>query len=445
MKIAARLSWRESWQVYYDRRIVAIFALGVASGLPLLLTLSTLSVWLREEGVSRTAIGLFALASIPYSLKFLWAPLMDHVPLGVFSRLLGRRRSWILLTQFGVIAAMLLLGFSDPRLDPGKTALFALLLAFCSASQDIVIDAFRVEVLDKPQFGAGAATIVFGYRIGMYVGGAGALFVADAYGWATAYGAMAATMMVGVLAALLSREPKAPTQENTSLVARRLKWGRDWIRKYAETLETAVIRPFADFMTRPGWIMVLVFIVFYKFGDSLAGVMANVFYVDLGFSKSEIATVSKTFGLAMTLLGAALGGVVVARYSFMWALAICGVLQMLSNLMFAVQALVGHDIWMLATTIAVENITGAMGTTAFVAYLSALCSLRYTATQYALVSSFMSVARTTLASSGGYLADTFDYFWFFVISTVAALPGLILLYWLMRTGQTGEAEDGQQN
>ncbi len=308
--------WRQALAVYWDRRILAIFALGFASGLPLLLTFSTLSVWLREEGVSRTAIGIFALVGIPYTLKFLWAPLADHLRLGLFTRVMGRRRSWILLTQFGVIAAILLLGQSDPRNDPWTTAILALTLTFCSASQDIVIDAFRVEILDKPQYGAGAAMIVFGYRIGMFAGGAGALFLAEFYGWFVAYAGMAVLMLVGVVAALFTREPELPKTTEDTIIARRHfdRFGLKF-QRLIEALEIAVFRPFADFMTRPGWLLVLVFIVFYKFGDSLAGVMANVFYVDLGFTKVEIASVSKTFGLIMTLVGAFLGGLFVARYS----------------------------------------------------------------------------------------------------------------------------------
>jgi len=253
-------------------------------------------------------------------------------------------------------------------------------------------------------------------------------------------------MLVGVVATILTKEPPPPpAEEFEQLAVRRFAVFGPRGQAIAERLEIAVVRPFVDFMTRPGWVLILVFIVFYKFGDSLAGVMANVFYVDLGFTKSEIASVSKTFGLIMTLVGAFLGGIFVARYSIVWALVICGVLQMLSNLMFAVQALVGHDIWMLSATIAAENISGAMGTAAFVAYLSALCNVRYTATQYALVSSFMAVARTTLAASGGYMAEAFDWFWFFVATTIAAVPGLILLYWLIKSGKTGEVSNGRQD
>jgi PAT family beta-lactamase induction signal transducer AmpG len=438
--------WREAMAVYWDRRIAIIFALGFTSGLPFLLTFGTLTVWLREEGLTRGTIGLFALVGVPYTLKFLWAPVMDHVRLGTFSRWFGRRRSWILLTQASVILAIILLGQSDPRIAPIETAIWALLLAFCSASQDIVIDAYRVEILEKEQYGAGAATIVFGYRIGLFVGGAGALFLADFQGWAFAYWGMAAAMLVGVVATILTKEPPSPpAEEFEQLAVRRFAIFGPRGQAIAERLEIAVVRPFVDFMTRPGWVLILVFIIFYKFGDSLAGVMANVFYVDLGFTKSEIASVSKTFGLIMTLVGAFLGGIFVARYSIVWALVICGVLQMLSNLMFAVQALVGHDIWMLSATIAAENISGAMGTAAFVAYLSALCNVRYTATQYALVSSFMAVARTTLAASGGYMAEAFDWFWFFVATTIAAVPGLILLYWLIKSGKTGEVSNGRQD
>src|SRR5690606_4933252 len=349
-----------------------VLALGFSSGLPLLLTFSTLSIWLAEEGVSKTAIGLFALVGAPYTFKFVWAPLIDRARLPGLTALLGRRRSWALLIQALLAVAILALGASRPSAAPLATAFCAVIVAFLSASQDVVLDALRIELLQERQQGAGAAVYVMGYRLGMLAAGAGALFLAEVLPWFLVYGAMAALMAVGAVAVLLSPEPT----EAAMPPARR---GGAW-------LHDAVIAPFAEFLRRPGWLAILAFVALYKFGDSLAGVMANPFYLEMGFSKAEIAGVSKIFGLWATLIGGALGGLFVARFGIMRSLFVCGVLQMLSNLLFAAQALAGHNIALLTLVIAVENVAGGMGTAAFVAYLSALCNVAYTATQYALLS-----------------------------------------------------------
>lgn len=415
-------SWRQAASVYLDGRVIAVGFLGFSSGLPLLLTFSTLSVWLAELGVTKTAIGLFALVGLPYSIKFAWAPLIDRLPLPILTSLFGRRRGWALATQALLIVAIIGLGQTDPTVNPVATAGWAVLVAFASASQDVVIDAYRVEILSERQQGAGAAMIVAGYRIGMLAAGAGALFLAEAIDWSLVYVAMAGLVGVGVLTVLVMPEPDA-------VAAPKGEGPVHWLRH-------AVLEPFLDFLRRQNWPLILAFIVLYKFGDSLAGVMANPFYIEIGFSKAEIASVSKIFGLLATLAGGFLGGLLVARagiwHSLLWA----GILQMGSNLMFAVQAMVGDDLGLLTVTIAVENLSGGMGTAAFVAYLSGLCNVAYTATQYALLSSFMSLARTTLSAGGGKLADETDWVMFFVLTTVAALPGLIMLFWLRpREGQ----------
>jgi PAT family beta-lactamase induction signal transducer AmpG len=412
--------WRQAAAVYLEPRVVAIGFLGFSSGLPLLLTFSTLSVWLAELGVSLTTIGLFALVGLPYSAKFAWAPLIDRAPLPWLTARLGRRRGWALATQALLIVAIVGLGHSDPAAHPFATAAWAVLLTFASASQDVVIDAYRVEILPERQQGAGAAMIVAGYRIGMLAAGAGALFLAEALPWPLVYTAMAGLVGVGVITVLLMPEPDTAPR---AAGAGPIHWLRD-----------AVLEPFLEFLRRNRRMVVVIlgFIVLYKFGDSLAGVMANVFYVKIGFSKAEIASVSKLFGLLATLAGGFLGGLLVARAGLWWSLLWAGVLQMLSNLLFAVQALVGADIAMLTVTIGVENLAGGLGTAAFVAYLSSLCNVAYTATQYALLSSFMAWARTGLSSSGGWIADETGWVLFFVLTTLAALPGLLLLYWLPR-------------
>ncbi|MBF0368322.1 MAG: AmpG family muropeptide MFS transporter [Magnetococcales bacterium] len=431
--------WIEASAVYLERRVVAILFLGFSSGLPLALTFGTLSLWMAEYGVSRTTIGLFALAGTPYTLKFLWSPLIDRMPLPFLTRWLGRRRGWAIFTQLGLIGSILGLGLTDPAVDPGLTALFALLTAFCSASQDIVIDAYRVEILEERQYGAGAAMIVLGYRIGMLVSGAGALYLATFTSWFVTYAVMAALIGVGMVTILLNPEPdQKPSADARAQEEKSAAWikgfsgmSEGWQRAF-QWLHGAVVSPFAEFMTRPSWGMILLFILLYKFGDALAGVMSNPFYVDLAFTKIEIANISKVFGFAATLVGTVVGGVMVNRMGILKSLVWCGILQMLSNLMFVVLAMVGHNLSMLTLTIAIENLSGGMGTAAFVAYLSSLCNVAYTATQYALLSSFMAFGRTLLASSGGWVADHLDWVGFFLITTGAAVPGLVVLWWMIR-------------
>ncbi len=431
--------WLGSCKVYADRRVLSLLFFGFASGLPLALTFGTLSVWLREVGVNKTTIGLFALAGAPYTLKFFWAPLVDRMPIPYLTRWLGRRRGWTLLTQLLLMATIAGLGATNPVARPGLTALFALLVGFWSATQDIVIDAYRVEILEERQYGAGAATIVLGYRIGMLVSGAGALYLATYVGWFASYGIMAAFMIVGVITVLLNPEPGVQHSRESVEQERRiavylearphLKGKRGQVLAW---VYGAVLSPFAEFMRRRGWMVILLFILLYKFGDALAGVMSGPFYVELGFTKNEIASVSKVFGMGATIMGAIIGGIIVDRLGILKSLFVCGILQMFSNLMFAVLAVVGNDVKMLAVAIAVENLSGGMGTAAFVAYLSSLCNVAYTATQYALLSSFMAFGRTVLSSSGGWLADQMDWVSFFVLTTVAALPGLLLLVGMIR-------------
>jgi PAT family beta-lactamase induction signal transducer AmpG len=411
--------WVAALSVYGDRRILCILCLGFSSGLPLALVAGTLSVWLAELGVSRTVIGLFALVGLPYTLKFLWSPLIDGLRLPVLTGLLGRRRGWAVATQIALMAAALALGMSDPAANPGLTAALALLVAFCSASQDIVIDAYRVEILEDRQQGAGAAAIQIGYRIAMVVSGAGALYMASFFGWFAAYAFVAALVLVGMAAILSNPEPEAPVSPPARAGV-------------AAWLAAHVVEPLAEFARRPGWGWVLLFILLYKFGDAVAAVMTGPFYIGIGFTKIEIANVTKAFGVVMSILGAVAGGAMVARLGTLRALLIGGVAQMLSNLMFVAQAMAGNDIAMLTATIAIENLTGGMGTAAFVAYLSGLCNVAFTATQYALLSSLMAVGRAVLASSGGWIADRMDWASFFLVSTAAALPGLILLVWMMR-------------
>lgn len=402
--------------LYLHPRILTVAVLGFTSGLPLALTASTLAVWLAEAGIAMTAIGLFAAIGTPYALKFLWAPLVDQSPLPWLTRKLGRRRGWLVLSQLLLMLALLLLGLSHPADNIWMTATAALIVAVLSATQDIVIDAYRVEILEEKQQGAGAAIMVFGYRIGMLASGAGALLIAESWGWFVSYSCMALLILPGMAVVLLAGEPASikPIRHES------------WVAWFNH----AVIKPFSSFTRHAGWWLILLFVIFYKFGDAFAGVMTNPFLVDVGFTKSELATIVKTWGLAATLIGAFLGGSLVHRLGIWQSLWLGGLLQMGSNLMFVWQAHAGHDLFILAAVIAVENLAGGMGTAAFVAYISMVCQREYTATQYALLSALAATGRTWLSAASGGFAETMGWSGFFMFSTVLALPGLLLLSWL---------------
>jgi PAT family beta-lactamase induction signal transducer AmpG len=424
----ARRDWRGALAVYRQPRLIAILLMGFSSGLPLALTFGTLSYWLAEEGASLTAIGLFGLVRASYSLKFLWSPLIDRLPIPILTRRLGRRRSWALTIQLLLGLAILALGMTDPKSDPIATALAAVVVAFLSASQDIVIDAYRIELLQPEEQGAGAAATQWGYRFGMLASGAGALYAASFGGWHVAYAVMAALMLVGMATVWFTPEPGGGASPEHLP-------GGSAVERAAAWLQRAVVAPFADIFRRTGagpLAAIVIFIVLYKFGDALAGSMSNPLYVQLGFNKVEVATVAKVYGVIATLVGVAIGGVLVARIGVFAALLVCGGLQACSNLLYAVQVWAGHDVGMLALTIGAENLTGGMASAAFVAYLSDLCSRDFTATQYALLSSLATVGLNVLAASGGYLAQTLGWIPFFVVSTAACLPSLLILLWLMR-------------
>ncbi len=411
---------------YSDRRVMLILPLGFASGLPLLLTFSTLSAWFATAGVSRAAIGAFALVGTPYAFKFLWSPLIDRLPPPIP---LGRRRGWGVAIALALIAATLALGSCNPKVDLARMGVLAVLVAFLSASQDVVIDAYRVEILTPEQQGPGAAMIQTGYRFAMLVSGAGALIIAARYGWFAAYATMAALLGVGMLVFIFGPEPAAPPQAEPHSATRGWDAIRDW-------LATAVTGPFADFMRRPSWPAIVIFIVGYKLGEAMAGVMAMPLYVSLGFSLNEIAAVSKLVGFVATVAGALAGGVVTSKLGVMRALILCGVLQSAGNLFYVLQAVGGHRLDYLALCVAAENLTGAMAGTALVAYLSGLCSPAFTATQYALLSSLAAMGRTLVASSGGVLADKLGWVPFFILTTVATVPALVLLIWIARRDAT---------
>ncbi|MBF0422659.1 MAG: AmpG family muropeptide MFS transporter [Magnetococcales bacterium] len=440
-------SIEEFLHIYGHPRIVAVLALGFSSGLPLALTFGTLSLWLAESGVSKTSIGLFTLSGIPYTFKFLWAPLVDRMPLPWLTLTLGRRRGWAILTQFFLMLSIAAMGFTHPAELPLWTAVFALITAFWSATQDIVIDAYRVEILDEDQYGAGAAVVVLGYRLGMLTSGALALYLATWVGWMATYLIMASLMLVGMITILLTPEPKIVASGASIKLEKRMRAKISGIhglgeggRKLVLWLSGAVVGPFAEFLSRKGWFQVLLFILLYKLGDALTGVMGNPFYSELGFTRIEIAEISKVVGLTATIVGAFFGGWVVKRLGIMKALFLCGILQLLSNLTFVILARAGHDMKIFAATVLIEHLAGGMGTAAFVAYLSSLCDIAYTATQYALLSSFMAFGRTVLSSAGGWMADHMTWEWYFFSTSLSGLPALLLLVWMMKRFPPGGRE-----
>lgn len=405
-------TWLEALRVYRNPRLLAILAMGFASGLPLALTGATLQYWLTESQVSLTNIGLFALVGVAYTLKFVWSPVLDRVPLPWLSARLGQRRSWLILIELGLALALVGLGSTDPALAPWRTALYAALVAFLSASQDVVIDAYRIELLREDEQGAGAAATQWGYRFGMIASGAGAFALAEFVGWPLTYLAMASLVGVGLVTVALTPEPGHPAAPAEF--------------RFAAFLRDAVFEPFREFATRPRWVTILIFVVLYRFGDALAGGMSTAFYAQLGFTKLEIAGVVKIFGVIATMAGIGLGGAIVFRSGTGRALIGAGVLAAASNFVFVWLAFAGHDLGALTAAIFVENFTSGLVSAAFVAYLSALCNLDFTATQYALLSSLAATGRTVLASSGGWLAEQLGWPLFFALTALAAVPGIWL-------------------
>jgi MFS transporter, PAT family, beta-lactamase induction signal transducer AmpG len=433
-----RPSWRDAFAVYLQRRVLIVLLLGFSSGLPLALSGSTLLVWMRESGVDLGTIGLFALVGTPYTLKFLWAPLADamHVPL--LTRKYGRRRGWLLFSQALLIVAILLLALTDPARSPLFVALGALLVAATSSTQDIVVDAFRVESLPESEQAAGMASYVAAYRIGMLVSTAGALFIVSGFestgiprgsAWMWGYVVMATMVLIGTVTALVATEPEQ------SVRAERATGADDPFDRVLH----AAIGAFSEFLGRKDAWAALVFVVLFKFTDAFSGTMTAPFVIDLGFTRNDYAAIVKGVGLAATLIGGFAGGFVARRYSLAASLWIGGVLQAIANLSFSWLALSGVSQWALAFAITAENFTSAIGTVIFVAYLSALCrNPLHTATQYALLTALAAVGRTYLSSGAGYVAKATGWPLFFAICVLVAIPSLILLTWLQRRGHFDE-------
>lgn len=424
--LPARRSWREAWLVYLEPASLRMLALGFSAGLPLLLVLGTLSFRLREAGIDRTTIGYLSWVGLAYAFKWVWAPLVDRMPLPLLTRALGRRRGWLLLAQAVVMGGLAGMALIDPRAQLGTLVWCALLVALGSATQDIALDAFRIESADADRQAALAATYQTGYRLAMIWAGAGVLWVAaraevpgvEGYqsgAWRAAYLAMAASMLAGMLTVLLSREPAPRPLPPT--------------RGLGEWLRGALVEPFADFIRRHRWhaALILGLIAVYRISDVVMGIMANPFYVDMGYTKDEVAAVTKVFGVVMTLAGAFVGGVLSMRLGVMRVLMLGAVLSALSNLLFAWLGQRGHDVTGLVLVVSADNLAGGIASAAFIAYLSSLTNVQYSATQYALFSSMMLLLPKWLAGFSGQFVDAHGYAAFFTGTALLGLPVLVLV------------------
>ncbi|MGC4028978.1 MAG: MFS transporter [Steroidobacteraceae bacterium] len=439
---APKQAWWRGWGrailVYRQPRMAASLALGFACGLPFMLVFQTLSAWLRQEQIERATIGMLAWVGLLYSIKFLWAPVVDRLELPVLHRLLGRRRSWMLLAQIGLMLALANMAGQHPAQDLTLVALGALAVAFCSATQDIAVDAWRIEAAPPEEQGAMAAGYQLGYRIAIMVGTAGALWIAADYSWHASYLAMACLMGVGIIATLLTPEPRAVAareslhqeQRVVEWLARRQHWP-SWLRTLGATFVGAVICPLTDFFARNGLkagALLFAFICTYRMGDYAMGVMANPFYLDQGYTLKEIAAVVKAFGLISSLVGVVVGGIVVARLGVLRALLVGAVLVMLSSVNFSLLAASGSQSNVaLALVNSFDNLSLGVHGTSLLAFLASLTSARYTATQYAVLSSIYALPGKLLMGTSGMVVDHIGYPPFFLYTASLSLLPLLLL------------------
>ena len=413
---------------YLRKNPAVAFLLGISSGFPLTLLIATMGFWLAKVGIDTTTIGLAVMVGIPYTIKFLWAPLVDKLPLPWLTKAFGQRRGWLFLVQTLLVVAVWQLGATDPR--PGHLAAFfawALVTAFLSATQDIVIDAYRIEILEEDEFAHGTATNQFGYRTGNLIAGAGTIYVASqeglGLGWAMGYGLTALCVIPAIVGALWAGPGK-------------------FVDRYAEAagksvgqwLTEAVVNPFREFLTRHGAFLILGFVLVYKVGDAMGQAMLGPMIVQLGFADLDYISANKLWGFAALILGSALGAPFILWLGMGRALLISGLMMMFSNVMFMILAATGNDYWMLVAAIGTENLTSGIGLTVFVTYLSGLSSIAYTATQFALLSSFAGVGRTFMAGPAGWVAAQVGWVWFWGFTIVAAIPGMILLWVLWSRG-----------
>jgi MFS transporter, PAT family, beta-lactamase induction signal transducer AmpG len=444
---AARKPWWRGWlealAAYKHPRVLAMLFLGFSAGLPFMLVFSTLSAWLREVGIERATIGMLSWVGIIYSIKFFWAPVVDRLQLPLLHRLFGRRRSWMLLAQAGIAVGLVNMAHLDPVGHLGAMAALALLVAFSSATQDVAIDAWRIEAVPQSMQGVMAAAYQLGYRVAIMVASAGALWIAADFGWTAAYTAMAVMVGIGVVTTLVISEPQprvaqqvlAQEQRVIDWLERKAHWP-DSLRELGSWFVGAVVCPFVDFFTRYGTklaVLMLAFIASYRLTDFTMGVMANPFYLDVGYTLKEIAAVAKLFGVVSSIVGVVLGGLAVARLGTVKSLAFGSLAVIASNLMFMTLAFQDHpNLTGLAVVVSADNLAMGIAGTALIAYLSSLTSASYTATQYALFSSMYALPGKLLMGTSGFVVDAVGYPWFFVYTSSLGIPALVMLYFLTR-------------
>ena len=439
--IRKKHDWQESFLIYIKPRVVGMIFLGFSAGLPFLLVFTTLSAWLTQAGVSRTTIGFFSWVGITYSIKVIWAPFIDRVPFPVLTRLMGKRRSWMLFAQLCIATGLAGMATSDPQNGLQMIAILALVVAFGSATQDITIDAYRIEAMESEFQGAMAAAYVFGYRLALLVAGAGALHIAALQSWSVSYLVMAMLMGVGICTTLIIREPEHYVDTNTRELERGLenafniKAVPSAFTRVSAWFIDAVVSPFVEFFRRTGWmaIVILLLVGCYRLSDITMGVMANPFYLDMGFTLAEIANITKVFGFFMTILGASLGGIFVVRYGILRPLLTGAILVASTNLLFAWLANHEPDLVFLAVVVSADNLSGGLATAAFIAYLSSLTNTSYTATQYALFSSLMTLPAKIIGGFSGFIVDNIGYGSFFIYAAILGLPAIIIVSFILKT------------
>lgn len=397
------------FQELFSKKMLICLLLGFASGLPLLLTGGTLKLWLAEAKVDITTIGYFSWVGMMYSLKFVWAPLLDSYSIGKF----GRRRSWMMLMQLALIVVIFMLGQIDPLTSLSTMAVLAVIVAFFSATQDIAIDAFRREYLDENELGLGSTMNMYGYRVSMLVSGGLAVAMADHMSWANVYLVMSGLMVFGVVATFFAPEPKLTEAP-------------------VKTFYGSVVGPFKEFLARDGSLVILLFVFLFKLGDALSGSMLNPFYKEMGFEKTDIGLIAKTFGLASSLVGLFIGGVVIYYIGILRSLWIFGILQALSTASFAIITYTGPEKWALAFAVIFEDISSGMGSAAFVAFIASITNKKYTATQYAILSSIATLGRNFFSGFAGHMVKALDWANFFYACALIAIPGLIFLVVMTR-------------
>ena len=397
-------------RVLASRRMLVALVMGFASGLPLLLTISVLQAWMKEEGVDLAVIGLMALVGLPYTLKFLWAPVLDRYTIPLF----GRRRGWLLIAQTALALAIIALAATNPAQRPWMVALAAFWVTFFSASQDIVIDAYRREDLADEELGLGSSLYINGYRTGMLLASGGGLIMADHIPFSMVYLIMAVCLLPGILTTLLTPEPETP-------------------KGTPQTLQEAIIQPFVEYFSRPEAIWILAFILFYKIGDTMASTMTTPFYLDIAFSKTEIGSIVKLFGFWDTIAGSLAGGMIMLKVGIYRSLWLFGILQALSTAGFALLAQIGHSVPALAAVIAFENLSSGMGTAAYAAFMASITNQKFTATQYALLTSLMGIPRVVVSAGSGFMAKAMGWEGYFIFCTLIALPGLLMLLRIRRS------------